>query len=114
MQGHQQISEEVLQAITTEIVDSSHPEKIVLFGSQARGEASATSDVDLLVIFSGRFGAERSRRHLSAQLYRALAKFRVPTDLLIYSSSEVEEWKGARNHCIAQGLSHGKVLYERH
>jgi len=37
----------------------------------------------------------------------------VSKDLLFYTSAEVEKWKGARNHVIAQAMLEGKVLYDR-
>jgi hypothetical protein len=47
------VTETVRAALTLaieRIVDGVHPKLIILFGSQARGEATADSDVDLLVV----------------------------------------------------------------
>lgn len=44
---------EVLEAIIRRIVEVARPDKIILFGSAARGERGPNSDVDLLVIKSG-------------------------------------------------------------
>jgi len=39
--------------ITRRIIETSHPEKIILFGSYARGNFGRDSDLDLLVIIPG-------------------------------------------------------------
>ena len=45
------INNKVLDEAVRRLVDKFHPEKIILFGSQARGTADNRSDVDLLVIY---------------------------------------------------------------
>jgi predicted nucleotidyltransferase len=52
---------ETVQEIVQRIVSAAHPEQIILFGSRARDEARDDSDVDLLVIESEPFSAQRSR-----------------------------------------------------
>jgi predicted nucleotidyltransferase len=42
-------SETIAEAVRL-LVETAHPDKIILFGSQARGDAGADSDLDLLVI----------------------------------------------------------------
>jgi hypothetical protein len=42
----------VLDALVRRIAERFSPDKIILFGSRARGEAGPDSDVDLLVLFS--------------------------------------------------------------
>jgi predicted nucleotidyltransferase len=44
------VSEETLAEITRRLVDGFHPDKIILFGSQARGTADERSDIDILII----------------------------------------------------------------
>jgi len=44
------VAESILHEVTRRLVESFHPLRIVLFGSQARGTADARSDVDLLII----------------------------------------------------------------
>ena len=105
--------EEVLPRIVQKIVDLVHPEKIVLFGSRARGTAKETSDLDLLVIESEPFGPGRSKFEELGRLYENLGGFGIAKDILLYSHDEVEEWRASINHVIARALREGKVLYER-
>ena len=44
------VSEEILKEVTRRLVEGFHPDKIILFGSQARETADDRSDVDILVI----------------------------------------------------------------
>ena len=46
------VTEETLRLATDRLVEQFHPQRVILFGSQARGTADARSDVDLLVILS--------------------------------------------------------------
>ena len=95
------------------IVDEVDPERVILFGSRARGDARADSDIDLVVVEAEPFGPGRDRRAEEARLWRALAGFRVPKDILVYSRDEVAYWRNSLNNVLARALREGKVLYER-
>ena len=56
------------------IVEQVNPERIMLFGSRARGEAGPDSDVDLLIVEPEPFGRGRSRRRELARIRRMLAE----------------------------------------
>ena len=94
-------------------MDEVDPERVILLGSHARGDAGAGSDVDLVVIESAPFGEGRNRDVKETRLWRALASFHVPKDLLVYSRDEVEYWRGSLNNVLARALREGRVLYER-
>lgn len=107
------ITDEILRDMVKVIVDEVDPEQVILFGSRARGDASADSDLDFVVIESSSFGAGRDRRLEAAHLWRALADFDVPKDILLYSGDEAEYWRDSVNHVLARALREGKILYER-
>ncbi|MBF0311448.1 MAG: nucleotidyltransferase domain-containing protein [Magnetococcales bacterium] len=102
-----------LALISARIAESVHPERIVLFGSHARGEARADSDVDLLIITRESYGLHNSRRQAMARLWRLLADLPVAKDIVLCSDAEVAQWRTAKNHLIARALQEGRVLYER-
>ena len=106
------IRDDVIDRMTQRIVREVHPQRILLFGSWARGEASEHSDVDFLVVEREPFGENRSRRKEAARIWRCLSEFRIPTDILVYSNSEVAQWQGSSHHVIGTALREGKVLYE--
>lgn len=59
------------------------------------------------------FGPGRDRGEEEMRIWRALAKFHVPKDILVHSLDEVERWRGSLNHVLARAHREGRVLYER-
>ena len=107
------VDEALLQRMTTAIVDEADPERVILFGSRARGDAGPDSDVDLIVIEAEPFGPDRDRRAEAVRLWRALSGIEVAADILVYSRDEVDYWRDSLNHVLARALREGRVLYER-
>ena len=107
------VDDALLDQMVQVIIDEVDPEQVILFGSRARGDARTGSDVDLVVVEAAPFGPDRNRRAEAARLWRALARFRVPKDILVFSRTEVDYWRDSLNHVLARALREGKVLYER-
>ena len=107
------VTDETLREMVRTIVRKADPEQIILFGSRARGEARPDSDIDLIVIEKEPYGRTRSRRLRAAMLYEALMRCGVPTDILLYSQSEVNYWRHSINNVLARALREGKILYAR-
>lgn len=108
-----EVTEKLLSEIVDRIVKEIDPLQIILFGSYARGQADANSDLDLLIVEGEPFGKGRSRSREIYRLYSSLAGLGIPKDILVYSRDEITEWKGSINHVIGRALREGKVLYER-
>src|SRR5437763_17102721 len=70
------------------IVRKFHPEQIILFGSQARGDAGPDSDVDLLIVMP----VEGSKREKRIELRLAVHDIKVAKDILV-STPEEFEWR---------------------
>jgi predicted nucleotidyltransferase len=100
---------EILDELVARIRNAVQPERIVLFGSHARGTAGPESDFDILVIAPS--SLPRWRR--TVPLYRLLAGIGISKDLIWWTPEEVEEWRNVRSHFITTVLREGKVLYER-
>ena len=83
------------------------PEKIILFGSFARGQASVYSDVDLFVVQHTQLPF---LKRLDAAL--ELLRLRMPVDVLVWTPAEVEEALRHHNAFIESVLDEGKVIYE--
>ncbi len=105
--------EDLLRKMVDTIVREVSPEAIILFGSRARGDASADSDVDLLVVESEPFSPQRSRRKEAARLYMALRGLAISKDILLYSRDEFDHWKSSLNHVVGRALREGRVLHGR-
>ena len=95
--------------ITRRIVETSHPEKIILFGSYARGSFNADSDLDLLVIVPG---VKRLRRE-SIRVRRALRGLLAPVDIVIATPDQIERLGNTNGLVYQTALREGRVLYER-
>lgn len=108
----QQMSE-IVEEIVRRIVAEADPEQIILFGSCARDETGSDSDVDLLVVESEPFEGGRSRYKEMVRLERATGRLRVPTDILVFTSEEIEFWRDSINHVVGRALRQGRVLYAR-
>ena len=107
------LTDATLSTMVRAIVDTAQPERIILFGSHARGEEGADSDVDLLVIESEPFGPCRSRFHETARLERAMGTIPLATDILVYTTEEVAQLQSSVNHVVARALREGRVLHVR-
>ncbi len=103
----------VIQQMVDAVVAAVNPQQVILFGSYGRDLAQPHSDIDFLVITKDIFGPHHSRRKETAKVWQALAKFGIPTDVLIYSTDEIAQWHQSPNHIIARALQEGKILYER-
>ena len=103
----------LLQQMVDTIVREVSPEVIILFGSRARGDARADSDVDLLIVETEPFSPQRSRRKEAARLYIALKGLNISTDILLYSRDEFEQWKNSTSHVIGRAIREGKILHGR-
>ncbi len=98
----------ILADIIQRIVKAAEPEKIVLFGSAARGEMGPDSDLDLLVIKGGKF----QRNRLTVEIYRALRGKGAPVDVVVVTPEEVERYRDTHCLVICPALREGKVVYE--
>ena len=95
--------------IVRRIVETAQPEKIILFGSRARGDARRNSDFDVLVI---KESSEPSYRR-DAPLYVALADLPVEVEVLVYTPEEVAEWAQVPQAFVTTATREGKTVYER-
>ena len=107
---HGPIDKDVMQAITRLIVEGFDPEKVILFGSHARREAGAHSDLDLLVVI--RTDAAQFRR--GNPIRRAIAeRFVLPVDVIVRSPEHLAEHGRNPKSALYKVLAEGEVLYER-
>ena len=106
------LASELVQQIVDLVVQTCDPEKIVLFGSRARGTNKPDSDIDLFVVVKEASEPEWER---SRPIDEALWPLRIPVDtqVVVRTPAEIEEWKGASLALETKALREGKVLYER-
>ena len=100
---------DILRQIVDRVRRVADPQRIVLFGSQARSETRENSDFDILVVRSSR--APRFQR--SAPIYAALADLPVEVEVVVYTPTEIEEWSKVPQAFVTTAIREGRVLYER-
>lgn len=100
------MSEETLQEIIRRIVQVAQPEKIILFGSAAKGEIGPNSDVDLLVVKSG-----VHRRKLAMAIYQNMAGVGCAVDVIVVTPEDVERYGNCPALIIQPALREGRVVY---
>jgi uncharacterized protein len=106
MPGRRMVDQKALDDIIQRIVEVAQPEKIILFGSAARGEMGANSDVDLLVIKSG-----ANRLDLAKQIYMNMHGVSEAVDVIVVTPEDVERYRDSHALVIAPALREGKVVY---
>lgn len=97
---------DVVQEIVRRIVEAAQPDKVILFGSRARGRARPDSDFDFLVIKD----SDEPGYRRDAPLYLALAGLNAPVDVLTYTPAEVREWSAVPQAFITTAVREGKVM----
>ena len=95
-----------IQEMVRRIVAKAHPERIILFGSAARGRTASRSDIDLLIIKSN-----VHRRRLAMDLYEELADMGLPVDLVVVTPQDVERYGRSPALVLEPALREGKVIY---
>ena len=104
------VTPDLLDYIVQKIAAHLTPERIILFGSHARGEAGKESDLDLFIVQSG----TASNREVRRQVDQLLLGRRFGVDIIVRKPNEVqinlEDGNPFYTHHI---FREGKVLYER-
>jgi len=109
-----------MENVIEKLVDSlkpSHPSKIVLFGSHAKGTATPESDVDLMVILdnddvSKTYQERLDKKMVISKLVREI-NYETALDILVYSKEEFRLLKERGNSFLDEIEKSGKVIYEK-
>jgi len=103
------INQSVLDEVTRRLVSALDPDKVILFGSRARGDERPDSDIDLLIIRA----SDEPKHQRIIRAFRALRGMGVPKDILWVTPEEMDDWREIGNHVVNRGLKEGKVLYDK-
>jgi len=101
------LSVETLGEIIRRIMEVAHPEKIILFGSAARGKIGSNSDVDLLVVKSGTCDPHQ----VVGNIYMNLFGVGQAVDVILVSPEQVERYRHTPCLIIAPALREGREVY---
>jgi uncharacterized protein len=89
------------------IVAVAKPDRVILFGSAARGVTGPHSDLDFLVIKRG----VTSRRRLAQSIYRALVGIRASVDVVVVTPEDVESLKDGVGTIVGPAIREGREVY---
>jgi uncharacterized protein len=102
------IDQAVLDDIVRRIVEVAQPERIILFGSAARGELGPHSELDLLVIKGG----EYRPGELTDDIYRGISGVAYAVDVIVATLEHVERYRDSHPLVIKPALKEGLVVFD--
>ncbi len=102
------VNQKTLDEIVRRVVQTAAPEKIILFGSAAKGEMRPDSDIDLLVV-----AANVHRRKLAQKIYKNLFGVGQAVDVIVATPDDIERYKDSFPLVLEPALREGKVIYAR-
>ncbi len=98
-----------IRQMVRRIIDGFDPDRIILFGSQARGDAGPDSDVDLLVVLP----VHGSTLEKAIQIGVTLSDIRVPKDIVVSTPEEFQWRQHVAGTIERPAVREGVVLYAR-
>ena len=101
------LDQQTLDEIIRRIVEVAQPEKIILFGSAARGDMNRHSDVDLLVVKDG-----GDPWTVMGDIYGNLRGVGAAVDAIVVTPAQVERYKDSHALVIKPALREGRIVYE--
>ncbi len=101
------LDQTTLDDVIGRIVEVAEPEKIILFGSAARGDMGRDCDADLLIIKDGADALD-----LMARIYGRLRGVGAAVDAIVVSPEDVERYKDSHALIIKPAVQDGIVVYE--
>ena len=102
-------NDELIREMAARIVRQFDPDRIILFGSHARGDAGPDSDVDLLIVMP----LSGSRRKKAVEIGVALHDIRLPKDVIVTTPEEFE-WRKDTIGTIEHPAWHeGRLLHAK-
>ena len=98
-----------LPGIVDRLVASLEPERIVLFGSYARGAVRRGSDIDLLIVAEVSGDPEFYLRRARGLVARAFPRI----DLVVCTAEDLEQARCGRLPFVQSAIESGITLYQR-
>ncbi len=103
----QRLTPALLNEIVRRIVAVAQPDRIILFGSAARGDVDADSDLDLLVIKAG----VPHRGRMAEEIYMSLFGIPLAVDIVVVTPEDIERYRDSVATVIRPALREGREVY---
>lgn len=97
----------LLDEVVRRVVEVAHPERIILFGSAARGEAGPDSDLDLLIVKTG----ITSPRRLAGEIHVQMFGLPVSMDIVVVTPEDLERFRDKVGSIVCPALREGREIY---
>jgi predicted nucleotidyltransferase len=98
-----------IEQVAVRLGTAANAERVILFGSYARGDAREHSDVDFMIVAESTL--PRFKR--SRELYKMLRPHPFGMDIVVYTPEEIERGKRTPVSFVSSVLQEGKTLYDR-
>lgn len=100
---------QIAKKVTDRIIEKTHPEKVFLFGSVARGEATQQSDIDLLIIAK----TDKPFPSRMSPIHDILREMKYPwsVESVIYTPEEFKRAQEKGSLFIYEVITTGQLLY---
>lgn len=99
----------IMESMVRRIVERFSPDRVILFGSYARGAAEPDSDVDLLVVMR----CTESTWQQAVEIRQSLADLPIAKDVIVVTPEYFERYRDIIGTVVWPAVREGKVLYER-
>ena len=103
------INKNKIKSVARAMGIAANAERVILFGSHARGDATEHSDVDFMIIAK----SDLPRFKRSRELYKLLRPHPFAMDIVVYTPQEIEKGKRTKVSFVSTVLKEGKTLYVR-
>lgn len=103
------VRDKIVEKILSIIVEECRPDKVILFGSRAKGRGKEESDYDIMIIKDG----IKNEREITRPLYRTFYENKIPVavELIAVDKEKWEREKGNENMIYRSVDKEGVVLY---
>ena len=101
------VADPLVDRVVRRIAEHVRPDRIILFGSRARGTGRPDSDIDLVVIYSG----PKSEREVSLEIHRLFPHPEFSMDLFVMRPEDLDSRRHVANTLAREVSEHGVVCY---
>ncbi len=98
----------MIEEVKARLVQAANPQKIILFGSYAKGVPTRDSDLDIIVIEQ----LINNKFQEMIRLRKVLRGLKIPIDILVITSNEFKERSQVPGTVYYWAKKDGKILYE--
>jgi len=99
----------IIAEVVAHVARVFQPQRVILFGSHASGNASDDSDIDLLVMTD----TDTDPREHALAIRKSVGCFPVACDIIVTDPASFARDRGVVNHIVYFADRYGRVVYER-